>query len=66
MKDLFNSQKQIKRIYEKGIPTPRLQMYREGIADPSETLFVAHVPSSMVKQILNDHDLWRNKYDDDL
>ena len=66
MKDLFNSQTHIKRIYDKGAGSPRLQMYREGIEDPSETLFVAHVPSSMVRQILNDHNLIKNKYDDDL
>ena len=41
-------------------------MYRKGTEAPAETLFIAHVPGSMVKEILSDKNLVRNKYDDDL
>ena len=64
MKDWLTSQPQIKRIYDENAPTPRLQMYREGSENPDETLFIAHVPGSMVKNILEEKNLVKNMYDD--
>ena len=64
MKDWLTSQPQIKRIYDENAPTPRLQMYREGSEKPDETLFIAHVPGSMVKNILEEKNLVKNMYDD--
>ena len=63
MKDWLTSQPQIKRVYE-NVPTPRLQMYRDGKKDPQETLFIAHVPGSMVKKILEEKGLHNKGYAD--
>ena len=41
-------------------------MYRTGVDAPAETLFIAHVPASMVKEILSDKNLVKSRYDDDL
>ena len=41
-------------------------MYREGKPDPAETLFIAHVPVSMVKNILSEKKLHKTMYGDDL
>ena len=63
MKDFLSSQPQIKRIYG-DTPTPRLQMYHEGSETADETLFIAHVPGSMVKNILSEKKLVRDRYED--
>ena len=49
MIDFLSSQKHIIKDYDAGAPTPRLEVYREGSDSPAETLFIAHVPTSMVK-----------------
>ena len=64
MKDFLSSQPQIKRIYDPEVVSPRLEMYREGIETPHETLFIAHVPAGMVKSILDEKNLVRNIHDD--
>mmetsp|Transcript_25013 Transcript_25013/g.29386 ORF Transcript_25013/g.29386 Transcript_25013/m.29386 type:complete len:104 (+) Transcript_25013:854-1165(+) len=64
MKDFLSSQPQLKRIIEADAATPRLQMYREGATDPTETLFIAHVPAGMVKNILKEKGLLNVGYDD--
>ena len=65
MKDFLSSQSHIKRVYTSNTPTPRLHMYRtEEDSEPQETLFIAHVPASMVKNILDEKKLVRSKYED--
>ena len=39
-------------------------MYRDGKKDPQETLFIAHVPGSMVKKILEEKGLDNKGYAD--
>lgn len=66
MKDFLSSQSHhIKRNYVAGTATPKLLMYRnEEDTSPDETLFIAHVPSSMVKNILQDKSLVKSRYED--
>ena len=40
-------------------------MYRqEADTEPSETLFIAHVPGSMVRNILQEKNLVKSRYED--
>ena len=64
MIDFLSSQPQIKKLYEADAPTPRLQMYREGSDAAAETLFIAHVPTGMVKNILDEKKLVKSRYED--
>ena len=41
-------------------------MYKEGNDEPLETLFIAHVPAGMVRNILTEKDLVRKSMYDDL
>ena len=64
MIDFLSGQPQIKKTYEQDAPTPRLLMYREGADTAAETLFIAHVPTTMVKNILDEKKLVKSRYED--
>ena len=65
MLDFLSAQGHIKKVYTPDTPTPRLQMYREeGDEGAGETVFLAHVPSSMVKTMLTEKNLVRSRYED--
>ena len=64
MKDFLSSQPQIKMVYDPNVPTPRLQMYREGKDEADETIFIAHIPSGMVKNLLKEKKLLAKGYDE--
>ena len=51
-------------MYEADIPQPRLEMFREDSEAASETLYVAAVPLSMVKDILKEKNLLNKGYDE--
>ena len=66
MRDFLASQPHVKKVYDSSVQSPRLQMYQEGRAEAAETLFIAHVPVSMVRQILDEKDLVKKGMYDDL
>ena len=64
MKDFLSSQPQIKTVFSDDAPTPRLNMYKEGAKEPTETIFIAHIPSGMVKNLLKEKKLLNAGYDE--
>ena len=66
MAEFLATQPHIKKVYDSSVQSPRLQMYREGNDSVAETLFIAHVPASMVRNILNEKDLVKKGMYDDL
>ena len=39
-------------------------MFKEGAKEPTETIFIAHIPSGMVKNLLKEKKLLNTGYDE--